>query len=260
LQKEVMQIPPQTTTTTILRSNHQPQNNNDVATNTVFVEGIPFTASRDDVQQFFCQRLQLNDIVEMRLPTFQYTGRLRGFGHIQLVSSAAYHVALSMSGQHLGSRYLTIQPTKELDVAKNSSVSLPFPPPKGCRTLFVHNLPYDATESDISTVFDQVSPTNGIITEEHVRIVRNSVTRQSKGFAYVDFDSTDQLKTFVQSITTGQQQSLVVGGRTVRLDYDTGRIKGSFRADSGRLWTKEKRNNKNDHEINVPRRPILFMM
>jgi nucleolin len=226
---------------------HQQQD--DVVTNTVFVEGISFDASCDDVQQFFCQQLQPDDIVEMRLPTFQDSGRLRGFGHVQLATPVAYQTALSMSGKHLGTRYLTIQPAKEVGLSRRSVPQpLPLPPPDRCRTLFVQNLPYGATESDIATAFGQVVATNQDVdvTDGQVRIVRNSVTRQSKGFAYVDFSSADQLQIFVQSIATRHQQNpkqqhqpLMVGGRTVRLDYDTGRIKGSFRTDSGRLWSKE---------------------
>ena len=111
------------------------------------------------------------------------------------------------------------------------------PPPKGCYTLFVHNLPYAARETDIATAFSKF----GSVADDHVRIVRNSVTRHSKGFAYVDFESTDALEKF---LTCKGNKPLAVGGRLVRLDYDTGHVKGSFRTQSGRLWSKEHKRQK----------------
>jgi RNA recognition motif-containing protein len=139
----------------------------------------------------------------------------------------------------LGKRYLTIQPANtpksssgvvgQSRVGQNSEE----PPPKDCKTLFVNNLPYGATEEEIAKVFEKY----GNIAEDGVRISRNSVTRQSKGFCYVDFVSPEDAQKVVQACT---KKNLTVGGRIVRIDYDTGRIKGSYRAESGRLWTKER--------------------
>jgi hypothetical protein len=50
----------------------------------------------------------------------------------------------------------------------------------------------------------------------------------------------DTVKDLEAIVKASQQRPILVVGRAVRLDYDTnGRIKGSFRTDSGRLWTKE---------------------
>jgi nucleolin len=205
---------------------------------TVFVEGIPFDSTPDQVKEFFKSH-DVSDVVELRLPTWQDSGRLRGYGHILFVSQDSYDKALALSGKYLQKRYLTIQPANApkngSSEARTTQSNPDDPPPKDCRTLFVHNLPYGATEEEILEVFEKY----GEIAKDGVRIARNSVTRQSKGFAYVDFVSPqDAQKVF--KAACADKKNVTVGGRVVRLDYDTGRIKGSFRTDSGRLLTKER--------------------
>ena len=110
------------------------------------------------------------------------------------------------------------------------------PPPTDCHTLFVNNLPYRAAEDEIAAAFESFGAT---ISEDGVRIARNSVTRQSKGFCYIDFETPKDAQRVMKST-----KNVVVGGRILRLDYDTGRMKGSYRAESGRLWTKESKEKK----------------
>ena len=200
---------------------------------TVYVEGIPFDAKPDQVREFF-ESNGVKDILELRLPTWQDSGRLRGYGHVLFESEDSFQKALKLSGKYLQKRYLTIQ-------AANAPRNGGFggrptvnndPPPKDCCTLFVHNLPYASSEEDVSKVFEKY----GDIVEDGVRIARNSVTRQSKGFAYIDFASPKDAQKVMKACS---KKPFAVGGRLVRLDYDTGRMKGSFRAQSGRLWTKE---------------------
>mmetsp|Transcript_18905 Transcript_18905/g.33304 ORF Transcript_18905/g.33304 Transcript_18905/m.33304 type:complete len:345 (+) Transcript_18905:80-1114(+) len=212
---------------------------------TVFVEGIPFDATPDRVKEFFVTQgnMQPEDILDMRLPTWQDTGRLRGYGHVRFVSTPMYEKALTLSGKYLDRRYLTIAPSNAPGGGSSKMpTTLSLPAPSSCQTLFVNNLPYSATEQEIAHAFSKYTKTT--ITEDNVRIARNSVTRQSKGFAYIDFDTTEDLEAVVRGHTSpaSKKKPIAVGGRAVRLDYDTGRIKGSFRTDSGRLWTKE--NNK----------------
>lgn len=216
----------------------QPQHTDSVE-HTVYVEGIPFDATPDQVKEFF-ESNGISNVMELRLPTWQDSGRLRGYGHVLFASQESYNKALKLSGKYLQKRYLTIQPAnapKHGGGGRSFTRSSEEPPPKDCLTLFVNNLPYAATEEEIARVFEKY----GKIAEDGVRIARNSVTRQSKGFAYVDFASPNDAQKVVQACT---KKNLTVGGRIVRLDYDTGRIKGSFRTDSGRLWAKETKEKK----------------
>lgn len=208
------------------------ESSKDLVERTIYVEGIPFDATQEQVREFFSNE-GITDFVELRLPTWQDSGRLRGYGHILFASTTSYDKAIQLSGRHLGKRYLTIQ-AAQTPRSNGSSSSLQAkrgPPPPDCRTLFVGNLPYDATEEDIAKSFDSF----GVgITEQSVRIARNSVTRQSKGFCYIDFESSQDAQTIMKT-----DRQLTVKGRLLSLDWDSGRMKGSFRSGSGRLWTKE---------------------
>mmetsp|Transcript_94279 Transcript_94279/g.271662 ORF Transcript_94279/g.271662 Transcript_94279/m.271662 type:complete len:286 (+) Transcript_94279:59-916(+) len=208
------------------------ESSKDLVERTIYVEGIPFDATQEQVKEFFINE-GITDIAELRLPTWQDSGRLRGYGHILFASTSSYDKAIKLSGRHLGKRYLTIQAaqTPRTNGSSSSLQATRGPPPPDCRTLFVGNLPYDATEEDIARCFDSYGVT---ITEQSVRIARNSVTRQSKGFCYIDFESAQDAQKIMKS-----DRQLTVKGRIPSLDWDTGRMKGSFRSGSGRLWNKE---------------------
>mmetsp|Transcript_3135 Transcript_3135/g.6683 ORF Transcript_3135/g.6683 Transcript_3135/m.6683 type:complete len:225 (+) Transcript_3135:489-1163(+) len=185
------------------------------------------------------------EVLELRLPTWQDTGRLRGFGHVRFASKNSYETALGLSGKYMGRRYLTIQAANRPgsgnggSSGNRSGKSVEDPGnvacPKGCTTIYVNNLPYEATETSIASAVSKHTKTAVTVTDENVRIARNSVTRQSKGFAYIDFGSSKDAQKFM---TAAAKKNVTVGGRIVRLDYDTGRAKGSFRTESGRLLQK----------------------
>ena len=190
---------------------------------TVFVEGIPYTATPDDVRGFFAEH-KLHDITDCRLPVWQDTGRLRGYGHVVFASIESQQTAVSeLSGRYLQNRYLTIQAARRpRDPSSNEVHSEP------SKTILLNNLSYDATEEDIQAVLEQY----GTIVSGGVRVVRNSVTHQSKGFCYVEFED-------VAAAKAAMQNRIVIIGRPCRMDYDHGRMKGSFRTATGRLWQKE---------------------
>ena len=84
----------------------------DTTSHTVFIEGLPFTSTQANVRYFFEQH-GCSDIVEMRLPTWQDSGRLRGFGHVVFRSLDTKEKALNeVNGKELGGRYVTVQEAK----------------------------------------------------------------------------------------------------------------------------------------------------
>ena len=191
---------------------------------TVFVEGIPYTATPDDLRGFF-EEHNLRDILDCRLPVWQDTGRLRGYGHVVFASTESQRTAVSeLSGKYLQNRYLTIQAARRpRDPSTGNAVHS-----EPSKTILLNNVSYDATEEDIQTVLEQY----GKIVNGGVRVVRNSVTHQSKGFCYVEFEDIAAAKAAVQS-------RIIILDRPCRTDYDHGRMKGSFRTATGRLWQKE---------------------
>ncbi|OEU23243.1 hypothetical protein FRACYDRAFT_178914 [Fragilariopsis cylindrus CCMP1102] len=191
---------------------------------TVFVEGIPFDVPPEALREFFEKTHKISDVLELRLPTWQDSGRLRGFGHVRFGSKESYDKALTLSGKYLGRRYLTIQAANK---PEDPAIKLP----TDCCTIFVNNLPYTASEDDISKAVLKHAP-SVTIADDGVRIARNSVNRQSKGFAYIDFISSKETQKLMKSAI---RKNITIGGRIVRLDYDTGRIKGSYRNESGQF-------------------------
>jgi nucleolin len=84
----------------------------DTTTHTVFIEGLPFTSTPSDVRTFF-ETHGCSDILEMRLPTWQDSGRLRGFGHIVFGSLKTKERALSeVNRKELGGRYVSVLEAK----------------------------------------------------------------------------------------------------------------------------------------------------
>jgi nucleolin len=201
---------------------------------TVFVEGIPYTCTPQEVKKFFTEN-GVEDIVECRLPVWQDTGRLRGYGHVVFDTKESQQTALQLNGKYLQNRYLTIQAANAPKTSQAQVPSLNSDGSKPSKTVMLNNLSYDASESDIQRVMEAY----GAIATGGVRVVRHSQSQRSKGFAYVEFESIDSAQKAVQNAT-----QIIVLARPCRVEYDHGRIKGSFRDSNGKLWQKEFSNKK----------------
>mmetsp|Transcript_26055 Transcript_26055/g.53744 ORF Transcript_26055/g.53744 Transcript_26055/m.53744 type:complete len:366 (+) Transcript_26055:100-1197(+) len=210
---------------------------------TVFIEGLPFTSTEDDIRAFFdshgCQ-----DILQMRLPKWQDSGRLRGFGHVVFNSMESKKRALSdeVNGKDIGGRYIAIKEANVPRPGTTAGAGLGAggirEQPENCKTVFVKNLPYHATEEDIL----ESMRVCGKILDDGVRVVRNNQNGQSKGFAYVEYKTMEGALAAVQKAAKPFGMSVL--GRPVFVDYDEGHVKGSFRGRDGKLWTKEHPSNK----------------
>ena len=205
---------------------------------TVFIEGLPFTSNENQIRAFF-NDLGCNDILQLRLPVWQDSGRLRGFGHVVFASQETRTRALSseVNGKELGGRYITVKEANAPRAGTTIGAALGGRPvreqPKGCKTVFVRNLPYTATEEDILESFRVC----GKILDGGVRIARNHSTGQSKGFGYVEYKNEEGALASVQK--AAKPFGLQVQGRPVFVDYDEGTMKNSFRSGDGKLWAKE---------------------
>jgi nucleolin len=62
---------------------------------TVYVEGLPFDASEEDVQAFF---RDVGPVRSLRLPRWHDSGRLRGYGHVEFGDVEAAARALELNG------------------------------------------------------------------------------------------------------------------------------------------------------------------
>lgn len=81
--------------------------------------------------------------------------------------------------------------------------------------LYVGNLPYTATEEELSTLFGQA----GTVTS--VAIIKDRETGRSKGFAFVEMSSSDEAQKAINMLT-----GHMLGGRDLRVSIARPREEG----------------------------------
>jgi len=82
--------------------------------------------------------------------------------------------------------------------------------PSDCKRLFVKGIPYSFKEDDIGDRFRRY----GQITS--VRIAYNWQTKQSKGFAYVEFEAHESAKKALIAMN-----NKMIENRYIKVDFDT---------------------------------------
>ena len=83
--------------------------------------------------------------------------------------------------------------------------------PEGCKSVFVGNLPFSATEEDLKQIFADCGDIEG------ARIATDRETGRARGFGYVDFaDESAVDKAMAQTGTD-------LNGRAIRVDFGRGR-------------------------------------
>ena len=77
----------------------------------LYVGNLPFTADEQQVRELFAQNGRT--VTEVKLVTDRDTGRLRGFGFVEMGSSEEADAAISaMNGHDFGGRALTVNEAK----------------------------------------------------------------------------------------------------------------------------------------------------
>jgi len=78
----------------------------------LYVGNLPFSASEETVRELFAQNGRA--VSEVKLITDRDTGRLRGFGFVEMESSADAEAAISaLNGYSLDGRPLTVNEARE---------------------------------------------------------------------------------------------------------------------------------------------------
>jgi cold-inducible RNA-binding protein len=73
--------------------------------------------------------------------------------------------------------------------------------------LYVGNLPYDTSESDLQTLFEGAGAVSGI------NIIRDRATGQARGFAFVEMSDTDGARKAISELDRHQ-----LGGRSLTVN------------------------------------------
>ncbi len=121
----------------------------------LFVAGLPDTYTEDILRQLF--EATGGKVVEVSLPKDRATGRPRGFGFVTLATADEAQVALdSLHGSLHAGRPISVRPFQAEPPKREGGAPAPRPErtaPAPDRTIYVGNLPYDATEEEVEALF-----------------------------------------------------------------------------------------------------------
>ncbi|KAK8926217.1 hypothetical protein KSP39_PZI019018 [Platanthera zijinensis] len=147
----------------------------------VYVGGIPYYSSEDDIRDFF---QDCGTITEMDCMTFPETGKFRGIAILSFKTEGAAQRALAMDGADMGGFYLKIQPYK----ASRTQRSSDFAPEiiDGYNRVYVGNLSWDITEEALKQFFSDCRISS-------VRFGTDKETGDFKGYAHIDFSDSVSL-------------------------------------------------------------------
>ncbi|KAL6728474.1 hypothetical protein Aduo_010245 [Ancylostoma duodenale] len=111
-------------------------------------------------------------------------------------------------------------------------------PEEGPFKAFIGNLPFDGVQGDIEAILKYVGFTDQQIHSFQVRMVRDRETDKFKGFAYVEFNTADELRKVLDI------NGVDYGGRPLKIDVASqrsndrgGRGRGSRGGGGGGGWT-----------------------
>jgi len=174
----------------------------------VYVSNVPWSATEDDFRRVF---EHCGEIVDITIPTIYNSGKPKGFAFVRFATNEGREKAVELDGTTMISRQIGVRPNKGRPVgvkprerkAPRSGLS---EKPEGCTTIFVGNLPFEATKEDLEQLFGNCGEIR------NARIVKQSWTQKSRGFGYVEFEEE-------ASVDTAVQLQLEVDGRILRLDY-----------------------------------------
>ncbi|KAK2987781.1 hypothetical protein RJ640_030671 [Escallonia rubra] len=165
----------------------------------VYVGGIPYYSTEDDIRSFFEGCGTITEIDCMRFPE---TGKFRGIAIINFKTEAAAKRALDLDGADMGGLFLKIQPYKTTRDTKASDFSPAVV--EGYNRVYVGNLSWDITEDELRKLFSDCSISS-------IRFGEDKETKEFRGYAHVDFANS-------LSVTMALQlDQKVVCGRPVRI-------------------------------------------
>ncbi|KAL8936061.1 MAG: hypothetical protein Q9211_004367 [Gyalolechia sp. 1 TL-2023] len=155
------------------------------------------------------------EIKSTRIVTDRETGRSRGFGYVEFVNPSdgvKAHKALKetmIDGRTINLDFAGAKKDKPAaggNQERSNKYGDQLNEPSS--TIFCANLAFGATEDDVSNAFSEHAPVTA------VRIPTDMNTGQPKGFAYVQFSTTEEATTAFEGMTGAS-----INGRTIRIDY-----------------------------------------
>jgi len=160
----------------------------------LFVAGLPDSMSEESLRQHF-DAIGVT-IVEVSLPRDRATGRARGFGFVTLATPAeAERARASLDGMLQEGRPISVRPFRAGAARREPRSEVPASSSGEDRTLYIGNLPYDATAPEIESLLADV----GIepVLRVHLPIGPDG---RPRGFGFVTLSSAEAVQDAVTSL------------------------------------------------------------
>jgi nucleolin len=173
----------------------------------LFVAGLPDSVSEDVLKQLF--EATGGKVVSVSLPKDRTTGRPRGFGFVTLATPQEAQAARDaldgsmQAGKSISVRPFQAEPPKRGDGPPGPRITGGPPGPRGPggpqqapdRTLYVGNLPYDATQEEVQTLV------NGAVADSVVRVhLPMDADGRKRGFGFVTMASAEAAKSAADAL------------------------------------------------------------
>jgi len=177
----------------------------------LFVAGLPDSITEDVLRQLF--EATGGSVVEVSLPKDRATGRPRGFGFVTLATNEEATAAReSLDGSFQGGKSISVRPfqaeppRREGGVGGPGGMRGPGGPPSGGggagglaaapdRTLYVGNLPYDATVEEVEGLINATG--SGPVVRVHLPMDPDG---RKRGFGFVTMASADAAKGAIEAL------------------------------------------------------------
>jgi nucleolin len=172
----------------------------------LFVAGLPDSISEDVLKQLF--EATGGKVLSVSLPKDRMTGRPRGFGFVTLGTPQEAQAARdALDGSMQAGKSISVRPFQAEPPRRDAMGAPGGPrpggppgavgrapggggPPQPDRTLYVGNLPYDATQEEVQTLVNSVVP-DGVV---RVHLPMDADGRK-RGFGFVTMASAEAAKT-----------------------------------------------------------------
>ncbi|XP_037105136.1 nucleolin isoform X5 [Syngnathus acus] len=161
---------------------------------TLFVKNLPFAITADELKEVF------EDAVDVRVPLGQ-NGTGRGIAYIEFKSEADAEKTLEdAQGSDIQGRSIVLDYVGEKSQKGPNAFAAAAPASK---TLVVNNLAFSATEETLQSMFEKAVS---------IRIPQRD--GRPKGFAFLEFESTEDAKEAIETMNNTELE-----GRTMRLEF-----------------------------------------
>ncbi|XP_015955959.1 uncharacterized protein LOC107480345 [Arachis duranensis] len=182
---------------------------------TVFAYQMPLKATERDVYEFFSKAGKVRDV---RLIMDRNSRRSKGVGYIEFYDAMSVPMAIALSGQLLLGQPVMVKPSeaeKNLVQSTASTGAAGVAGPYGAmdRKLYVGNLHFNMTESQLREIFEPFGPV------EVVQLPLDLETGHCKGFGFVQFAHLEHAKA-AQNLNG----KLEIAGRTIKVSSVTDHV------------------------------------